>query len=408
MQNRPTGGRIMHSTENMKNSERLHPDETNAVESKAQTEHKLEVMRRYFGAFASILAQSKNEFIDNSHIWLVDLFAGAGLHKSADHPDGRVYGTALQACAAARSVQRKYPDSQVHVRLVDIDSDYCARLRERATFFRRAGVDVDVREEDYTRAIPTIVAQIRALGTKSKSLWLIDPHGLKILAFDELVHLLNASGVEIIINLDVTGVERMRGVVVSESANLDDTSRDRARKNRENLDALYRGDCWLQPEKHVRVRPGMTLEDKLAEAYLLPFRMFRFKHAYPLRSSAAQYRYLIPLTKNEKGESAFRSAYEASQKVGIAKGRALNDVACAKYANDLFEAYRGTKIAMEDAYTDHIVSLDRAQLARVLRYASMEGYGEFDDREMVWHGERQDELRLAEPPQEADRQIRLF
>ena len=140
-----TDAESSNGSKKMNGSRRPHPDEMNAVESKAQTEHKLDVMRRYFGAFASIIAQSSKEHIDNSHIWLIDLFAGAGVHRSADHPDGRVLGTALQACTAARNVQQRHTESQVHVRLVDLDSDYCDRLDARARFAQE-GVDVVVRQ----------------------------------------------------------------------------------------------------------------------------------------------------------------------------------------------------------------------------------------------------------------------
>lgn len=392
----------------MSNSEHLHPDEIYAVESKPQTEHKLAVMSRYFGTYASIIAQSKNPYIDNSHIWLIDLFAGAGLHKSGEHPDGRVLGTALQACAAARAVQRKYPNSQVHVRLVDLDPDYSSRLHERVARFQDAGVDVEVRKQDYALAIAPILAQIRELGTKCLSLWLVDPHGPKILSFDSLKPLLAAKGVEIIINLDITGVERMRGVVLSETANVDKTSRERAAANRANLDALYRGDYWMEPEKHIQVRPGMSLQDKLAEAYLLPFRTIKFARAYPLRARGAQYRYLVHLARVPAAEKAFRLAYEASQRIGTAKGRALSDADCAKYAEELLDAYRGMKITLEDIHTDHIVQLDRGQLGRVLRYAAMEDYGEFDDHAMTWKEEREDDLRLPLSSPDEDPQIRLF
>lgn len=389
-------------------SKRLHPDEMNAVESKAQTEHKLDVMRRYFGAFASIIAQSTKEHIDNSHIWLIDLFAGAGVHRSADHPDGRVLGTALQSCAAARSVQHRYPKSQIHVRLVDLDSDYCHRLDARAARFAQEGVDVVVRQGDYSAAITPILSEIRSLGERSLSLWLIDPHGPKILAFESLWPLVSAKGVEIVINLDVTGVQRMRGVALSSRASGDAMLGEMAAKNRAGLDALYRGNYWEEPERHIQVRPGMTMEDKLAQVYLLPFRTFVHKHAYPLRSSESQYRYLVHLAKSPVAERAFAEEYEASQKVGIAKGRALTEADCARYARILLEAYRGMMVSLEDVYLDQVAPLDRGQLGRVLRYAAADGYGTFDDLKMAWVQERRNDLVLLESREADDRQIRLF
>ena len=61
--------------------EHFHPDELNFIETRAQTEHKLEVMRRYFGQYAAIIAQSQSTRIDNRHIWLIDARAIAGLRR---------------------------------------------------------------------------------------------------------------------------------------------------------------------------------------------------------------------------------------------------------------------------------------------------------------------------------------
>jgi three-Cys-motif partner protein len=393
----------------MSSGENLHPDEINAVESRAQTEHKLEIMRRYFGTFASILAQSKSPRIDNSHIWLVDLFSGTGLHRSSAHPDGRVLGTALQACAAARNVQMRHPHSQVHVRLVDLEHDYCEKLRDRAQFFQAQGVDVAVIESDYADAVGPICAEIRSHATSSRSLWLVDPHGPKILSFNSLRPILGFEGVELVINLDVTGVNRMRGVALSEKAALDTAVAELARKNRANLDALYRGNYWEKPELHIRVRPAMTMEARLAEAYLLPFRTFINKKAYALRTSDSQYRYLVHLTKSTIGEQKFAEDYAASQRIGYTKGKALSESDCATHAQRLFAVYRGSTPTLEEIYADQVVTLDRGQLGRVLRYASNDGYGDFDGEKMAWRDARVDQLPL--PPRSAaidDQQMKLF
>jgi three-Cys-motif partner protein len=366
-------------------------------------------MRRYFGTFASIIAQSRSPHIYNSHIWLIDLCAGTGLHRSSAHPDGRVFGTALQACAAARNVQLQHPHSQVHVRLVDLERDYCEKLRNRAGFFQTQGVDVVVLEDDYASAIGPICAEIRSHGVGSRSLWLADPHGPKILSFSSLRPLLSFEGVELIINLDVTGIQRMRGVALSEKAMLDSSVAELARRNRENLNALYRGNYWEDPGLHIRSRPAMTMEDRLADAYLLPFRTFIRKKAYRLRTSDSQYRYLIHLTKSRVGEEKFAEDYAASQRIGYAKGKSLSDSDCATYAQRLFAVYCDSTVGLEDIYADQVVALDRGQLGRVLRYASNDGYGKFDGKKMEWSSVRVDQLSL--PPRTAavdDQQMKLF
>jgi three-Cys-motif partner protein len=390
----------------MSEEHRLHPDEINSVESRAQTEHKLAIMSRYFSAFASIIAQSKGDF-NNEHIWLVDLFAGAGLHLSAEHPDGRVFGTALQACAAARSVQKRYPSSQVHVRLVDLEAEYCTKLRERTAQFLSEGVDVTVQEGDYAQVLTPILSEICSYGRKPRSLWLIDPHGSKILSFSSLLPLVSASGVEIVINLDVTGIARMRGAALSQRESADVTMRRMSQKDEDNLTALYRGKYWEDPNSYVR-GPGLRLEDKLARVYLESFRTFRFRNAYPLRSSDSQFRYLIHLTKSATAEKRFRDVYAASQRIGIMKGRQLSETDCAKNAALLFDAYRDMMVPLEDMYSAQVVQLDRGQLGRVLRYADGDGYGSFQDGVMTWREERHDRLRLPDSEKSEDRQGRLF
>jgi len=385
---------------------RLHPDEINAIESRAQTEHKLEVMRRYYPSYSSIIAQSKSKAIDNRHIWLVDLFAGAGLHRSADHPDGRVLGTALQACAAARDVQRR-SQSQVHVRLVDLDKNYCDRLRPRVDVFRQQGVDAVVVESDYAAAITPILREISASGDKCLSLWLVDPHGPKILAFNSLLPLLSASGVEIVINLDITGVERMRGFVLSPKVAADKKMSEMAIMQRRNLNELFKGDYWESPSAHVQTQANMNLEAMLAQAYLLPFSMFKYKQAYPLRASDSQFRSLIHLTRSASGQTAFKKAYDASWKIGTAKGLALTDPDCERYCRELFPAYSGIPTSLEDIFTDALVDLNRGQLGRVLRYAANNDYGEFDGNTMIWKTERLDAWALPTRDEDDD-QPRLF
>jgi three-Cys-motif partner protein len=367
----------------------FHPDEINAIESRAQTEHKLDVMRRYYGQYPSIIAQSKSNKFDNSHIWLIDVFAGAGLHASANHPEGAVYGTAMLACVYARGVQRQFPKSQIHVRLVDVEENYCAKLTERTHRFRHEEnnpVDVQVLCTDWADAIPQIVQEIQTVSPNSLSLWFIDPYGPTVLTFERLQTLLKTHGAEIIINLDATGLNRMRGVVQSPKAIYNAQVRDQASLHRGQLDAIYWSSYWEEPGTHLKVRPGMTLEDQLAEAYLLSFKRFR-GHAYPLRSSDNQRRYLIHLSRSPYAEKTFRDTYEASLKVGLAKGKALTDTECGQHAKLLFDLYQGTEVSIEDLHEGQATALNRAQLRRVASYADAHQYGTFAGDTITWNAE---------------------
>src|SRR2546422_1806541 len=104
-----------------------HTDELRVIEDHAQTAQKLSFYRGYAGAWGNILARAK---LDPSvtDIFFVDTHCGAGRHGSREHPDGAVLGTPLIACHEARRLQRRYPKLTVHVRAVDNDKRWIARL----------------------------------------------------------------------------------------------------------------------------------------------------------------------------------------------------------------------------------------------------------------------------------------
>jgi hypothetical protein len=54
-----------------------HPDEERVVGDHHQTEHKLDLIRPYFGAYSSIIARARN-IPNNRDCWIVDTHAGAG------------------------------------------------------------------------------------------------------------------------------------------------------------------------------------------------------------------------------------------------------------------------------------------------------------------------------------------
>lgn len=384
-----------------------HPDEERAVETRAQTEHKLQIMRRYYGKYLGILTRPASAARDR--VFLVDLFAGAGLHLSADHADGAIDGTPLLACTYARASQRRAEGARVRVRLVDLEADYCARLDERTAPFRNdsvSPVDVAIYHGDYADAIAPIADEIAAI-EGARSLWLIDPYGPKALRYKTLQPLLLQTGVEIIINLDVTGIQRMRGVAMSENATYDEAVANLADKNAARLTDLYNGTAWRDPDQHCRRRPGMTVEHQLAELYKNVFTTFKCRNVYPLRASDHQYRFLIHLAKSPTAEIAFAKVYESTMRVGLYEGRALDDAVASQHATSLYTAYRGNTVALDEMYGAQVVTLDRGQLRRVLEYADAHEYGRFVDGTMTWVDDRKVRAIKA-PVKPPDRQTSLF
>jgi hypothetical protein len=60
------------------------------LETHVQTQQKLEVMLRYWEVWCRIIAQAQGFAFCVRCMWLVDGFAGAGLHATSTHPDGAV------------------------------------------------------------------------------------------------------------------------------------------------------------------------------------------------------------------------------------------------------------------------------------------------------------------------------
>ena len=76
------------------------------IEERRQTQQKLELMERYWGAWSTILAQARRYRFCPTRLWLVDTHAGTGEHTSTTDPDGKIEGTPALAALKAREVQR--------------------------------------------------------------------------------------------------------------------------------------------------------------------------------------------------------------------------------------------------------------------------------------------------------------
>jgi three-Cys-motif partner protein len=356
----------------------LHPNETTFVEYREQTVHKLELMRRYDGAYLGIIAQAgKNGKLDASRIFIIDAFSGAGSHLSIENPRSEIPGTAVQVCLEAREVQRRYPGTAVSVRLIDIDPDYCKRLEARVAEFCNLSlshperVDVSVRPSDFVGQIVPILADTRRPDRRRYcNLWFIDPFGaVKTIPKQALRPLITAGrGTEIVINFDAAGVRRVRRAIRSERTTEAVRLADEAR-----LTGLFGDNTWDSPVPETWT-PELECAD-VAEKYATSFKsQFAYCNLYPLRVSDGQIRYLIHLTHSPKA----RDAFEASYKATLSQKRALSMTDRDKRVEWLFRTFRGTNIKFDDMVGLPDCPLDRGQLATVLRRAEQTGHARFD------------------------------
>jgi three-Cys-motif partner protein len=388
-----------------KTSPKVHPDESRAIEAHQQTHHKLDVMRRYFGQYPSILieAAKKSNRLNVDQISLVDAFAGAGLHLSADHMDGVVPGTALQACYQARRVQMKYSRNQINVRLIDNNAAFCTKLLERTAKFREAhgfeNVDVKIIRGDVKVKVEEVLRGTQRIGGYSFSLWFFDPYGVKAITRDIFEPLLQVPyGPEIIINLDVSGLFRIREAALTEKADEYEIAEIISAADRKLLSDVYSGQDWESVYGKIQPRGNSRALKTLADCYAETFSStFRYRSAYPLRSSRGQIRYLIHLTRSRVGAEKFAACYKASLRIGILTGNRLDGNARARIAAALFDFLKGADVTIDAIHEAQLCSLNKGQLRTVLFEAYDLGYGRFDGHVMHWFAERQEDARLQEP-----------
>ncbi len=373
------------------NSAIPHRDELRAVEDHDQTEHKLDLIRRYIGAYLSILARAKG-LPNNRDVWIVDTHAGAGLHRSREDPDHRRYGSPLIACSLARQAQRRHPGFRVHVRAIEKTLHWEMRLAQRVEAFRQGERDedrVDVRTlgGDFAGRVPEVLDE--AAGAKARSLWFVDPYGFKDIprrGFGPLLEPRASSTTELLINLDLTGIWRKKGSSddIDGVGEILDGEPDQQRALRE----LYDGTHWRAVLRADATRAANL--QALATAYAERFRAFEYRRTYRLRSSDGQVRFMVHLTHSSTAVREFRRCYENSLKTGLFAGRALDPARRGQAAKALFEAYRGTTTTIEDMYEAASPPLNRGQLRVVLREADDRGFGTFDEATaaMRWATER--------------------
>jgi len=350
------------------------------------------VVRRYWGAWGAIVAQAgKNGKLNHEHMWFVDAFAGAGLHASDEHPYGALPGSALSACYQARNIQRKYPECRVHVRLIDINKDYCTSLEERTKRFTSATshpdkVDVQVMRGRFVDYSQTILDETRHRGKQFLSLWFIDPDGVKEIPHASIEPLCLKFGTEIVINLAVHGLFRIARVLDSKVAPKSLQDLDEGL-----LNATFGGGVWRAA---ITGKFGRTLLDALAVAYAESFPAFDKRHAFPLNASGTQFRYLIHLAQPQRAETAFTQAYNASQRVGFLSGNALTTTERDSIAKRLFDKFRGTSMTKDELFDAQDHALNRVQLNSVLTAAETLGLGRLRGELFEWLSEPEQPLKF--------------
>jgi three-Cys-motif partner protein len=375
------------------------------LEKHVQTQQKLEVMLRYWEVWCLILAQATGHSFCVHCMWLVDGFAGAGLHATSGHPDGAVAGTPIQAFRAAVNTKRRYPSVDVHLRAVDVNGTYAQELERR--LLRAPGAAAEkpnwrVYASSFQKAYPKILEEMRAdIGhTHSsgptyrlhnhRSLWLVDPFGVKDIPHADLEPLEKLPGAEVIINLDLGGLIRVKGAAEKALDEGDPDAFQAAIKagNAKRLDLTWGSDQWRRDLAHG---DRGDLLRSLAQSYADTFPGFQFRSVYPLRGSRSQKRYLVHLTHVEVAATRFKGICDSCYLIDtLFAGDTLSQNQRATRAVQLFERFRGTTTTVPELY-ELGMGASRTQIMTICRSAQAGGYGAFDAQRstMTWRKERE-------------------
>lgn len=355
------------------------------VEARRQTTDKLEVMARYWSTWAKIIAHVKNMPFCPSHLWMIDAFAGNGLHLSSTDPDGIVRGTAVQAALAAKTIQAEVPSVTVHVRAIEMRKRRADELRGAVQPYANEGVDATVKRADWVTEVPGILqeiaredhahrgAPIPGRGHQHRVLWLLDPYGPNQL--DRRVIESLPYGSEVIINLDMAGLAREVGK--ADSGDVEAELR---------LEVLIGGNAW-------RRGVNATLDKRYADTFE---NEFTFRNAYPLRPTGNQRRSLVHLTTSKKAVPVFAKAHEIATSLNtLIAGTRMSTQQKDNAAVELHALFRGQTLTTREMRS---VSgrFDLVQLRGICAAAEAGRYGRVrPNLTMEWFAERAPET----PPQ---------
>jgi three-Cys-motif partner protein len=355
------------------------------VEERDQTQHKLETMQRYFGAWATIIARATRTGYCNRQLWIIDTHAGQGIHLSATDPDGEVAGTPLLALLAARKVQAAYPATTVHVRATDTDKGKAEHLWELVKASRgEPPADMLVAHSDWARMASRIIEEIEAeagcagsgpyprrSAHAHRSLWFIDPYGIEGIDHDVIRRL--PPGSEVIVNLDLMALLRDVGRA------------DQEPPMREILERAFGGSAWRGRGS------GEEGRQALAQAFAdtFPASQFRERHVHRLRPSGSQDRALIHLSGHPTAATEFAKKHATALRSGtvLATGSLTQQERHAA-AKRLHQAFKGETLTIREMRETGLSGLNLGQLRTVCCVAAELGYGSWTDPSMAWHAAR--------------------
>jgi three-Cys-motif partner protein len=358
-----------------------HPAER-PIESRAQTQHKLELLRRYYEAWCGILSGAHGHNFCMSDLWIVEAHAGRGSHLSEGDPDGEVSGTPLHAARAAQLTQRAHPGVTVHVRAIEPDAKRATELGSRLDRYAHtlsSAVDVRVLRGTFEQRVNEILAEIsneeshpHSEGRRGphghRSLWFLDPYGWEEIPYRAVAAL--GPETEVLVNADMGGLKRLIGGAKSDHPT--------ARNDRAILLRAFGDMSWAQL--------AAVDNETAAKIYANKFPAHRYRDAYHLKSSSSQDRWIVQMASSLSALTAFARDYKVALRAGtVAAGDVLTDPQRHRAAAELCEKYRGETLTIDDMFALGS-GRTRNQIRTICLAAEESGFGVFnpETNRMEW------------------------
>lgn len=189
----------------------------------SQTKIKLAILRKYLGAWATILKGQKI-------LYYVDGFAGPGWLWNPRAGE-KVFGSPVQPIQLYLD-HRFDKGWDYELRLVNVEKKktYFEQLEKETSEYKKKGVEIRNIRGEFLDKLEDILSEISQYHT----FLFIDPFGISGIEFSELERVLEREKTEILLNFNYNGLRRCIG----ELANLDDpnvTKRTKARKTIERV-----------------------------------------------------------------------------------------------------------------------------------------------------------------------------
>lgn len=164
---------------------------------KPHTKAKHEILRRYLGAWFSILA------LKTSQLVYIDGFAGPGVY--ADGEDG----SPIYALQIAAGIAKKHPHKTFRLIFVEKDKKRAEFLKNEAD--KRAltpNVAFEVVNDEFRMAFPTIMRNLKGRTKDTAVFAFVDPFGIKGVPMSYIAQLLKRPKAEVFINIMTDSINR--------------------------------------------------------------------------------------------------------------------------------------------------------------------------------------------------------